>query len=369
MCAIRRREYSHSFYPIFPKTQLYMMKCGLTILLAVLMLVQVQGKSVCSRAGEVEFGEEGECVPMDAAAAAATAWLRARVPTWDKENMMTLFGTPAGVDGLDTGLVTVGVNASLHAKVEYPWARGVARDVWYDYNLPYASVNEARSNWRPLLRQQVDPLLQGLRTDGGWEDVSVDAVVEVVNANMWSALAPSGTDDIWFNAGSTPLVFDPMSVMQYGYASCTGISLLLLDALKSVGVCARLAGTPAWHGIKQNGNHNWIEVFNPDTRQWGILEGKPAGGGESLRDPCSVWFCNPDNFPYGANSTAVFAARFDRVDADTYYRMSWDPSNMQVPGVDRTEWYRQTCAACGAAVGGPGNVERRTAPPLPGRHC
>ena len=56
------------------------------------------------------------------------------------------------------------------------------------------------------------------------------------------------------------------------------MSILFADALKSTGIPARVAGTPAWNGeIKKSetkkysiyfqgdpnsGNHNWIEVFD-----------------------------------------------------------------------------------------------------------
>ena len=58
------------------------------------------------------------------------------------------------------------------------------------------------------------------------------------------------------------------------------MSILFADALKSAGIPARVAGTPAWNGqieivkIKklkclflfegdpESGNHNWIEVFD-----------------------------------------------------------------------------------------------------------
>ena len=256
---------------------------------------------------------------------------------------MTIFGTPVGVDGLDTGLATMGVNASLAAKSMYPWAAEVPKDLWYDYNLPYASVNEARSDWRPYINSKIAPLVADLAKDPA---TKISSVVDAVNSQMWTVLG--GADGpIWFKSQSTPLVFDPMSVMTYGYASCTGVSLLFVAALKSVGVCARLAGTPMWHMNRAEGNHNWIEVWDVDTQQWAIIEGEPSATGETITDPCSVWFCNPNHFPDTAeNVTHVYAARFDRIDADTFYRMSWDPLNFEVPGVDRTEWYRETCGQC-----------------------
>jgi hypothetical protein len=44
-----------------------------------------------------------------------------------------------------------------------------------------------------------------------------------------------------------------------GAASCTGMSTLLVDALRSQGIPARAAGTPRWNN-PAGGNHVWVEV-------------------------------------------------------------------------------------------------------------
>ena len=99
-----------------------------------------------------------------------------------------------------------------------------------------------------------------------------------------------------------------MSTLAFGYASCTGVSIFFIDALRSVGIPARIAGTPAWNSVYTNGNHNWLEVWTGETDGWQFIEAAPAGGGETLTNPCDKWFCNPSKF---ANGTQVFSARFD----------------------------------------------------------
>ena len=47
--------------------------------------------------------------------------------------------------------------------------------------------------------------------------------------------------------------------MRQHMASCTGLSVLLVDALRAAGIPARFAGTPAWHDDR--GNHSWVEVW------------------------------------------------------------------------------------------------------------
>ena len=54
-------------------------------------------------------------------------------------------------------------------------------------------------------------------------------------------------------------------------------------------------GTPAWLGDPARGNHNWVELW--DGAAWRFWEGRPAGGGETLTNPCDKWFCKAARFP------------------------------------------------------------------------
>ena len=128
----------------------------------------------------------------------------------------------------------------------------------------------------------------------------------------------------------------------------TGISILYIDALRTLGIPARLVGTPAWNGNVTNGNHNWVEVWlgTDDSAGWKFIEGLPAGGPtETFENPCDKWFCNNNHFS-DFNFTKVFAARFSQ--SGIHYPMAWDLENVDIPGVDRTEYYQQHCKPCSA---------------------
>ena len=114
-----------------------------------------------------------------------------------------------------------------------------------------------------------------------------------------------------------------------------------MDALRAIGVPSRIAGTPAWNTVTENGNHNWIEVWTEEDG-WRFIESAPAGGGETLSNPCDKWFCSPAKF---SNGTQVFAARFDQ-SSKVRYPMAWDLQNTQIPGEDRTATYQAACMAC-----------------------
>ncbi|EQC37028.1 hypothetical protein SDRG_05847 [Saprolegnia diclina VS20] len=133
-----------------------------------------------------------------------------------------------------------------------------------------------------------------------------------------------------------------MSAIVYGHASCTGVSIVLLSALRSAGIVSRLVGTPGWHGNTSHGNHNWVEVWSPNDG-WLFLEAAPAGNG-SLFNPCDKWFCTKS---YMTPATRVLAAKFSQRTRERYV-MAWDPDNTAIPGVDRSAYYHRVCAACPA---------------------
>ena len=52
---------------------------------------------------------------------------------------------------------------------------------------------------------------------------------------------------------------NPSESIRQGMASCSGLSILLTDAFRAVGIPSRIAGTANWHDDR--GNHNWCEVW------------------------------------------------------------------------------------------------------------
>jgi len=291
-------------------------------------------------------GSPPSCQPFQAAQAEALDYLRENMFPFDKPNADTLF---------EDGLAVPTAQIALTARTKFEWAASVPKQVWQDAVLPYAVVNEARTDWRKLLWDHVSPIVATAANSSSLADIFY-----LVNTKLWSTLGSfSGTKSIVFRSEQTPLIYDPMSTMLYGYASCTGISLLLVDALRTVGVPARLVGTPAWHGEQKNGNHNWVEVWlginstiagaGTSGDGWAFIEGAPAGGGEKLDSPCDKWFCNPAHFNH--SGTKVFSTKFDRTTtagsaADDHYPMAWDLANHDIMGEDRSDLYEAACNAC-----------------------
>src|SRR5690606_17330671 len=56
----------------------------------------------------------------------------------------------------------------------------------------------------------------------------------------------------------------PEETIAQGMATCTGLSIMFVDACRAVGIPARVAGIHSWPG--RGGNHTWAEVW--DAGRW-----------------------------------------------------------------------------------------------------
>lgn len=267
------------------------------------------------------------------------------------------------VDGLSDGIVNQTLHYSLLAKSIYPWADALSREVYMEYVLPYAIANEPRTDYRQLLFDSLrDSLKEWERTPNADDfgtlnldeiQTTIKEVVKLINTRLWSILGRPDTPVI-FKAGLTPRIYDPMSTIAYGHSSCTGLAILLIAAFRTVGIAARLAGTPSWWGSEENGNHSWVEVYLPDENggRWIFLEPTPgiAEGDEDTsdaddldRDPCKRWFCKANRFN---GTTRVFATLYSRDESSEFYPMAWGVGDEGVAGVDRSDYYTSTCGRC-----------------------
>ena len=86
-----------------------------------------------------------------------------RTPTVDA--LVTSMYVPSG--GLEAAhlaetIAAVALNISLANRMSLPWAALVPKDIWLDFVLPYATLNEARSNHRALLRKSPPARVGGI---------------------------------------------------------------------------------------------------------------------------------------------------------------------------------------------------------------
>lgn len=142
---------------------------------------------------------------------------------------------------------------------ETPWAKSTPEDVVFDALLPYANVNERRDRWRQEFYDRFRPLVADAKTPS-------DAAAKL-NQNVFPTL------NVKYSTGRKKADQSPMESMESGLASCTGLSIILVDACRSVGIPARIVGTPLWSN--KSGNHTWVEIWDNGWHFTGACE--PTG--------------------------------------------------------------------------------------------
>lgn len=155
------------------------------------------------------------------------------------------------------------VALACKARAEFPWGKEIPDEIFFNDVVPYASLDEARDDWRAGFLERFRKQVAGAR----------DAREALTRLNATIA-KETGVE---YNTRRRAPNQGPLESIQRKMASCSGLSILLTDALRSVGIPARIAGTALW--TTKEGNHNWVEVWLPDTRQWQFTEYYPDKAG------------------------------------------------------------------------------------------
>lgn len=142
------------------------------------------------------------------------------------------------------------VRVAFEARAAAPWASQVSDELFLNDILPYANVDEKRENWRAKLRKICWPIVKDCKTTG--------EAAQELNKQLFKKVK------VKYSTKRKKANQSPSESMDSGLASCTGLSILLADACRSVHVPARLTGIPKWSN--KNGNHTWVEVW--DEGDW-----------------------------------------------------------------------------------------------------
>ena len=157
-------------------------------------------------------------------------------------------------EGMDLELLKENVAYANIARNKYAWAKELPEEVYLCDVLPYAVVDEVRDSWRKDMYEMFAPAVDTCET-------MYDAIC-AVNANI-----PVLTG-VHYNTKREKTNQSPSESIRQGMASCTGLSILLVDAYRAVGIPARFAGTASWHDNR--GNHSWTEVWLDG--EWRVTE-------------------------------------------------------------------------------------------------
>lgn len=217
---------------------------------------------------------------------------------------------------LKSELLISNVKLAVKARMSSAWAQRVPEEVFLNDVLPYASINERRDSWRKDFHSRFADLVKDCKTTG--------EAAQELNKHVFQVL------EVKYSTKRKKPDQSPYESMETGLASCTGLSVILTDACRSVGVPARLAGTPLW--VNKRGNHTWVEVW--DEGQWkftGACEYDPGGlnrgwfqGIASQADPKQA-------------RHRIYATSFKQTGG--HFPMVWRRGSKLVPGVDVTWRY------------------------------
>lgn len=244
--------------------------------------------------------------------------LKAALETMDKsqrKDMAYLIVNMPDFDrnGIDLELLKENVEYANIAREQFAWAQQLPEEVYLCDVLPYAVVDEVRDSWRKELYGIFAPEVEGCAT-------MYDAIC-AVNANIPRL---TGVD---YNTLREKTNQSPSESMRQGMASCTGLSILLVDAYRAVGIPARFVGTASWHDNR--GNHSWTEVWLDG--EWRVTEYYFPSQLDHL------WFM-PDASKARADDRtyAIYATRF--AGGNDWFPMVWADEDEDGPIEELPKW-------------------------------
>lgn len=216
---------------------------------------------------------------------------------------------------IDQALLLENLDYALRARAEFPWARDVPQDLFLNDVLPYASLDETRESWRPDFYQRARRIVAGCRT--------ATEAAQALNRELFNEI------NVHYNTGRKLPNQSPAESMAQGRATCTGLSIILVDACRAVGIPARIAGVANWSD--KRGNHTWVEIWDGDWHFTGADEYNAAGLNRA-------WFVgDARKATPGSEEHAVWATSWRQT--GRHFPMVWDRADRTVPAVDVTERY------------------------------
>ncbi|MHC5026088.1 MAG: transglutaminase domain-containing protein [Planctomycetota bacterium] len=240
---------------------------------------------------------------------------------------------PQRDSAIELALLEQNLRLALQARREFPWAAALSEAQFFNDVLPYASLDETRESWRQDLYERG----RGIVADCA----SATEAAQALNRKLFNDI------EVHYNTGRKLPNQSPAESIAQGRATCTGLSILLVDACRAVGVPARIAGVANWHD--KRGNHTWVEIWDGDWHFTGADEYNAQGLNRA-------WFAGDARKAQpGSVEHAVWATSWAATGA--HFPMVWNPDDTGVPAVDVTRRYvgdtvAGTPAATGAAAAG-----------------
>lgn len=207
------------------------------------------------------------------------------------------------------------IDLAYQAINQVPWGKQISEDIFFNDILPYANVDETREDWRGEMMKRCLPLVAECKTPG-------EAALKL-NRELFPLI------DVRYSRKRKKANQSPSESMELSCASCTGLSIILIDACRSVGVPSRLAGIPSW--TNKRGNHTWVEVWDNDD--WHF-----TGAAEPADQLNQAWFQNDASLANNDEARhRIYAVSYART--GLHFPMVWAPRSRQANAINVTERY------------------------------
>jgi hypothetical protein len=226
----------------------------------------------------------------------------------------------ADLTALKAHFLLENLDLAYKARAAVPWGKDIPEAIFFNNVLPYANVNESRDPWRKELYDLCLPIVKECKSPA-------DAAKKL-NGTVFEKLK------VKYSTERKRADQSPKESIETGKASCTGLSIILCDACRSVCVPTRLVGTPLW--ANKRGNHTWVEIWDGDWHFTGACEQDPAGldRGWFVGDAAQAKKDVPEH--------AIYAASFKKT--EVLFPLVWAPGRKDVYAENVTDRYTAKAA-------------------------
>lgn len=206
------------------------------------------------------------------------------------------------------------IQYAFEAKDQVVWGNEIPKEIFFNYVLPYSNVDETRESWRKVFYERFIKIAKN--------SPNISQAVKILNKVAFKDLKVSYSPDKRPKANQSPY-----ESIKAHYASCTGLSILLIDVLRSVGIPARLVGIPMWPD--GSGNHTWVEIWDHGWKHIGASEDTPFN---------QAWF-TPKASELKSTHVLhrIYAVSFQKT--NQIFPMRWAQRNKEISAIDVTSEY------------------------------
>ena len=148
------------------------------------------------------------------------------------------------------------IDIAYHGLAAAPWKDEISKALFLNEILPYSCLSEMRDESRKVRADKAAALIAGCKTPGEAAQRLNQKIFPLLNARYSTERKRPDQS--------------PLETVESGKATCSGLSILLVDACRAVGIPARVAGTPMWTNMR--GNHTWVEVWDNGWHYAGAAE-------------------------------------------------------------------------------------------------